>query len=132
MTAKIVNITGGYGVWQYRQAQNASDLAAQSASYALQSACIDGSTTVTESDIQSLLQDVISLNDPSGANGWKAEFVNEQGAVISDPNLPSGVMLPPSQATYSGIVPTGNTALLVLGQSIYKVFPITCGFSPFS
>ncbi|HVB53464.1 MAG TPA: pilus assembly protein TadG-related protein [Candidatus Acidoferrales bacterium] len=71
-------IDGGFGLLQYRQAQNAADFAAEAAAKALFPQCTDGPVLLSSGNLIEDINAVVQPNSPSTAlpNGWSAYYLN--------------------------------------------------------
>lgn len=83
-----VAIDGGFGLLQYRQAQNAADFAAEAAAEALYPQCTDTGTMPTGSDIVADINAVVAPNSPStdvtSPNyGWSGYYLNAQNQPLT-------------------------------------------------
>ncbi len=87
LLAVAVAIDGGFGLLQYRQAQNAADFAAEAGATALQSNC-DGALSpapVTGNQVVKVLDDEVNINSPAAAipagdpnKHWSAYYLSNQ------------------------------------------------------
>ena len=83
-----VAIDGGFGLLQYRQAQNAADFASEAAAEALYPQCTDTGTMPTGSDIVADVNAVVAPNSPSTAvtfpnYGWSGYYLNAQNQPLT-------------------------------------------------
>ena len=90
-----VAIDGGFGLLQYRQAQNAADFASEAAAQALYPQCTDTGTMPTGSDIVADINAVVAPNSPSTAvtfpnYGWSGYYLNahNQPLTVSGHDVP--------------------------------------------
>lgn len=80
-------IDGGYGLFEYRQAQNAADFASQSAATQLLANCGGPGAVLSNSDVAAVIDDVVAKNSPSTAipGGWTAYYLNSSGNTLTSP-----------------------------------------------
>lgn len=84
-------IDGGFGLFQYRQAQNAADFASQAGANALVSNCDDGSVPapITGAQLVQVIDDEVDHNSPDSAvpstnpnKNWSAYYLNSTGGTF--------------------------------------------------
>ncbi|HVC39305.1 MAG TPA: Tad domain-containing protein [Candidatus Dormibacteraeota bacterium] len=105
--ASGVAIDGGFGLFQYRQAQNAADFAAQGGAQAMVSNCDAGSSPapLTGSQLVAVIDDFVNHNSPNSAvpvtntaKNWTAYYLDSLGKPFyiggSDAVTPSGSIIP--------------------------------------
>ncbi len=89
-----VAIDGGFGLLQYRQAQNAADFAAEAAAQSLYPQCTDVGTMVSGDQVVADINSVIQPNSPSTAvatpYGWTGFYLNAH----NQPLLVGGAQVP--------------------------------------
>lgn len=96
-----IAIDASYGFVQNRRAQNASDFAAFAAAEELNnSVSCNGSQQPTMDQVVSIIDKLISENDPDVKHAWVAEFINNQGK-IEDSTKQFGY------SDYQNVYPTG-------------------------
>ncbi|HEY6537556.1 MAG TPA: TadE family protein, partial [Candidatus Dormibacteraeota bacterium] len=88
-----IAIDGGFGLFQYRKAQNAADFAAVAAAQALQINCTDkGGDMADGTQITNVIDDLVNANAPDatssvGDEHWTAYYLNDLGKAFS-PSVP--------------------------------------------
>jgi Flp pilus assembly protein TadG len=104
-------IDGGYGLFQSRQAQNASDFASLAASSL--TPCNSG-TNISATQMQKTVQDVINDNDSAVGTNWTAKYLDGNGNAISNATFSGATTYtPPTSACGVAVNATGswNTTL---------------------
>ena len=76
-------IDGGFGLLQYRQAQNAADFAAEGVAQALSPQCTDNGVMATGTQVVNIVNELVSPNSPSTTVtgipfGWTGYYLNGQ------------------------------------------------------
>lgn len=82
-----VAIDGGFGLYEYRQAQNAADFASEGAATQLLANCGGPGAPLTNAQVASVIDDLVAKNSPSTAipGGWGAYYLNTLGKTLTSP-----------------------------------------------
>jgi hypothetical protein len=84
-----IAVDGGFGLFQYRKAQNAADFAAIGAAQALQVNCTDNGGDMSDgTQISNVIDDLVNANAPdadsaAGIEHWTAYYLNDLGKAFS-------------------------------------------------
>ncbi|MHB1525260.1 MAG: pilus assembly protein TadG-related protein [Candidatus Dormibacteria bacterium] len=128
-----IAIDGGFGLLQYRQAQNAADFAAEAGATALQSNC-DGALSpapVTGTQVVAVLDDEVNINSPAAAvpagsatKHWTAYYLSNTQYPNGQykPLYAPGTSTPVTVTTSSGVVPVGACGVHISVQPQWPPF----------
>ncbi|MHB8324241.1 MAG: pilus assembly protein TadG-related protein, partial [Candidatus Dormibacteria bacterium] len=128
-----IAIDGGFGLLQYRQAQNAADFAAEAGATALQSNC-DGALSpapVTGTQVVAVLDDEVNINSPAAAvpagsatKHWTAYYLSNTQYPNGQykPLYAPGTSTPVAVTTSSGVVPVGACGVHISVQPQWPPF----------
>jgi hypothetical protein len=120
LMAVAVAIDGGFGLLQYRQAQNAADFAAQAGATALQSNC-DGALNpppVTGNQVVKVLDDEVNINAPAAAAPFSAPNRHWTAYYLSNQQYPNGQYMPlyaPGSSPPAEVPVTATSAVVPVG-----------------
>lgn len=89
-------IDGGFGLYEYRQAQNAADFAAQAAATQLLANCGGPGTVLTNAAVANVINDLVAKNSPSTQipGGWSAFYLNGYQGPSGQPTIDPTTGLP--------------------------------------
>ncbi len=108
-----IAIDGGYGLYEYRQAQNAADFGAGAAAAELLPNCSDSGSQVDNATIASVIDDLVTRNSPStsllSGTGWVAYYLDSSGDPLYQPDSSDYfyVNTPGADTAEPGAAPTG-------------------------
>ncbi|MGH7641569.1 MAG: pilus assembly protein TadG-related protein [Candidatus Dormibacteria bacterium] len=112
-----VAVDGGYGLFEYRQAQNAADFASVGAATELLANCGGAGPIMTNYQVAAVLDDLVSKNSPSTAipGGWTAYYLDSTGNTLTSPpsTNPIYVDTPGTDTPASGNAPIGACGVYV-------------------
>ncbi|HVB10828.1 MAG TPA: pilus assembly protein TadG-related protein, partial [Bacillota bacterium] len=93
-----VAVDGGYGLLQWRQAQNAADLGSEAAVQALQPACF-GTASVSNQQVSAAISDLVASDAPQASGHWQGVYLTQGGSPVSGgPALPAATGSAPAGA----------------------------------
>ncbi|MGC2191765.1 MAG: pilus assembly protein TadG-related protein [Candidatus Dormiibacterota bacterium] len=113
-----VAIDGGFGLLQYRQAQNAADFASEAVAQALYPQCTDIGVAETGPELVDIINDMISTNSPSTITttsdnippyGWTGYYLGATGQPITVAGEPSPLPVYESVSPYTEYLPPTGT-----------------------
>jgi hypothetical protein len=106
-----VAIDGGFGLYEYRQAQNAADFASEGAATQLLANCGGPGAILSNAQVAFVIDDLVAKNSPSTAipGGWGAYYLNSLGKTLTSPpsSSPIYVETPGTNSPASGNAPLG-------------------------
>jgi len=110
-----VAVDGSFGFVQNRRAQNATDLAAFAASQQLQgSTYCSGTSVPTTADIEAVVQQLVTDNDPGVGTNWTAQFLYQNGQGVPDSTF--------SPTSDGGSPPPGACGVSVSAAPVWSPF----------
>jgi len=115
-------IDGGFGLYEYRQAQNAADFSAEAAASALLPNCGGPGAILTNSQVASAIDDLVAKNSPSTniPNGWNAYYLNSLGTPLTTPN--TYVNTPGTGSAEPGNAPLGACGVYITVSPQWPAF----------
>ncbi len=106
-----VAVDGGFGLYEYRQAQNAADFASEGAATQLLANCGGPGAILSNAQVAFVIDDLVAKNSPSTAipGGWGAYYLNSLGKTLTSPpsSSPIYVETPGTDSPASGNAPLG-------------------------
>lgn len=134
LLAVAVAIDGGFGLLQYREAQNAADFAAEAGATSLQSNC-DGALNpapVTGTQVVQVLDDEVNINSPAAAvpaasatKNWTAYYLSNQqyaNGQYKPLYVPAGSGNEVPVTSTSAVVPSGACGVHITVQPQWPPF----------
>jgi hypothetical protein len=79
-----IAVDGGYGLVQFRRAQNAADFAAVSGTNQLKGLCSGAGNAPSNQTVYNAIQDVVDVNASAVGGNWTGTYLDSSGNVIKD------------------------------------------------